>query len=389
MAIPISYNLRNLWVRKATTVMTALGVSLTVAVLLGIAALVGGLRSSLEVTGSPMHLIVKRQGATSELVSVVPQDKFQVVKFMEGIAQLDGEPMVSHEVITVVNLKLRADTTQDANVNVRGVSPMGIKMREGMRLQSGRWFETGKREVIVGRGTNAAREGTSIGDKVEFGRGEWEVVGVFDAGPSAFNSEIWGDGNFITSDLGRGNSRSSVLVRARDEVTLTALKNRMSDDQRLQLEAETEREYYAQQMSSAQPVEMLGMVVAIIMAVGSSFAAMNTMYTAVARRAREIGVLRMLGFSRGSILTSFLIESLLLSLLGGAFGCLLAVLLIHGRQGRIGNFVTFSETTFNFEVTPAILAIGLAFAIIMGVLGGLLPARMAAKSDILSSIRDT
>ena len=178
-------------------------------------------------------------------------------------------------------------------------------------------------------------------------------------------------------------------MRARDEVTLTALKNRMSDDQRLQLEAETEREYYAQQMSSAQPVEMLGMVVAIIMAVGSSFAAMNTMYTAVARRAREIGVLRMLGFSRGSILTSFLIESLLLSLLWGAFGCLLAVLLIHGRQGRIGNFVTFSETTFNFEVTPAILAIGLAFAIIMGVLGGLLPARMAAKSDILSSIRDT
>ena len=226
MAIPISCNLRNLWVRKATTVMTALGISLTVAVLLGISALVGGLRSSLEVTGHPLHLIVKRQGATSELVSIVPQEKFQVVKFMEGIAQLDGEPMVSHEVVTVVNLKLRSDPTQDANVNVRGVSPMGIKMREEIRLQSGRWFETGKREVAVGRGTNAAREGTSIGDKVEFGRGEWEVVGVFDAGQSAFNSEIWGDGNFITSDLGRGNSRSSVLVRARDAVTLAALKNR-------------------------------------------------------------------------------------------------------------------------------------------------------------------
>lgn len=176
-------------------------------------------------------------------------------------------------------------------------------------------------------------------------------------------------------------------MRARDEVTLTALKNKMSDDQRLQLEAETEREYYAQQMSSAQPVEMLGMLVAVIMAIGSSFAAMNTMYTAVARRAREIGVLRMLGFSRGRILTSFLIESLLLSLVGGILGCLL-VLPIHGMQGRIGNFVTFSETTFNFEVTPAIMAAGLAFASILGVLGGLLPARMAAKSDILSSIRD-
>jgi len=387
MAIPISYNLRNLWVRKATTVMPALGISLTVAVLLGIAALVGGLRSSLGVTGHPLHLIVMRQGATSELVSVVQQEKFQVVKFMEGVAQLDGEPMVSHEVITVVNLKLRSDVTQDANVNVRGISPMGIKMPEEIRLQSGRWFETGKREVVVGRGTNAAREGTSIGDKIEFGRVEWEGVGVFDAGASPFNSEIWGDRNFITSDLGRDSARSSVLVRARDEVTLTALKNRMSDDQRLQLEAETEREYYAQQMSSAQPVEMLGMLVAVIMAIGSSFAAMNTMYTAVARRAREIGVLRMLGFSRGSILTSFLIESLLLSLVGGILGCLL-VLPIHGMQGRIGNFVTFSETTFNFEVTPAIMAAALAFASILGVLGGLLPARMAAKSDILSSIRD-
>ena len=188
--------------------MTALGISLTVAVLLGIAALVGGLKSSLAVTGHPLHLIVTRQGATSELVSIVPQEKFQVVKFLEGIAQLNGEPMLSHETITVVSLRLRSDLTQDANVNVRGVSPMGLKMRD-LELTSGRWYESGKREVVVGRGTNAAREGTSIGDKVEFGRGKWEVVGVFDAGKSAFNSEIWGVGNLITSDLGRGSSRSS------------------------------------------------------------------------------------------------------------------------------------------------------------------------------------
>lgn len=386
MKVPLSYNLRNLAVRKTTTVMTALGISLTVAVLLGISALVGGLRSSLAVTGHPLHLIVTRQAATSELVSVVPQEKFQVVKFLEGIEQLDGEPMISHETITVVNLRLRSDLTQDANVNVRGVSPMGLKMRD-MELASGRWFETGKREVIVGRGTHAAREGTSIGDKVEFGRGDWEVVGVFDAGKSAFNSEIWGDGNLITSDLGRGSSRSSVLLRAKDAVALTALKNRMEDDQRIQLEGRTEREYYEAQMSSAQPVELLGMIVAVIMAIGSSFAAMNTMYTAVARRTKEIGVLRMLGFSRGSILSSFLIESLLLSLLGGALGCLL-VMPLNGFQGRIGNFVTFSETTFNFEVTTTIMASGIAFAALMGVLGGFLPARLAAKREILAAIRD-
>ena len=386
MRVPLSYNFRNLAVRKTTTVMTALGISLTVAVLLGISALVGGLKSSLAVTGHPLHLIVTRQGATSELVSIVPQEKFQVVKFLEGIAQLNGEPMLSHETITVVNLRLRSDLTQDANVNVRGVSPMGLKMRD-LELTSGRWYESGKREVVVGRGTNAAREGTSIGDKVEFGRGEWEVVGVFDAGKSAFNSEIWGDGNLVTSDLGRGSSRSSILLRATDEVTLTALKNRMADDQRLQLEGRTEREYYELQMTSAQPVELLGMIVAAIMAIGSSFAAMNTMYTAVARRTKEIGVLRMLGFSRGSILSSFLIESLLLSLLGGALGCLL-VLPLNGFQGRIGNFVTFSETTFNFEVTTTIMASGIAFAAIMGVVGGLLPARMAAKREILDAIRD-
>ena len=345
MKVPLSYNFRNLAVRKTTTVMTALGISLTVAVLLGISALVGGLKSSLAVTGHPLHLIVTRQGATSELVSIVPQEKFQVVKFLEGVAQLNGEPMLSHETITVVNLRLRSDLTQDANVNVRGVSPMGLKMRD-LKLTSGRWYESGKREVVVGRGTNASREGTSIGDKVEFGRGEWEVVGVFDAGKSAFNSEIWGDGNLVTSDLGRGSSRSSILLRATDEVTLTALKNRMADDQRLQLEGRTEREYYESQMTSAQPVELLGMIVAVIMAIGSSFAAMNTMFTAVSRRTKEIGVLRMLGFSRGSILSSFLIESLLLSLLGGALGCLL-VLPLNGFQGRIGNFVTFSETTFN------------------------------------------
>ena len=386
MKVPLSYNFRNLAVRKTTTVMTALGISLTVAVLLGISALVGGLKSSLAVTGHPLHLIVTRQGATSELVSIVPQEKFQVVKFLEGVAQLNGEPMLSHETITVVNLRLRSDLTQDANVNVRGVSPMGLKMRD-LKLTSGRWYESGKREVVVGRGTNASREGTSIGDKVEFGRGEWEVVGVFDAGKSAFNSEIWGDGNLVTSDLGRGSSRSSILLRATDEVTLTALKNRMDDDQRLQLEGRTEREYYESQMTSAQPVELLGMIVAVIMAIGSSFAAMNTMFTAVSRRTKEIGVLRMLGFSRGSILSSFLIESLLLSLLGGALGCLL-VLPLNGFQGRIGNFVTFSETTFNFEVTTTIMASGIAFAAIMGVLGGVLPARMAAKREILGAIRD-
>ena len=385
-AIPLFYNLRNLRVRKTTTAMTALGIALTVAVLLGIWALVTGVRSSLEVTGDPLHLIVMRQGSTSELVSILTDEKFQAIRRLDGVARLDGEPMVSNEVVTVVTLPLRGDATQEGNINLRGISPMGIKMRK-VKIAEGRWFDEGKREVVVGRGLHAIRAGTDIGDKISFGRGDWEVVGIFDAGKSAFNSEVWAPGALATSDLGRGSTRSSILVNAQDEVAAKALVNRISDDQRLLLEAKFERDYYAAQMSSAMPVQVLGIFVAGIMAIGSCFAAMNTMYTAVARRNREIGVLQMLGFSRASILISFMVESLLLSLLGGVIGVLL-VLPLNGLNSRIGNFVTFSETTFQFEVTPLIMAIGIGFAAFMGVLGGVLPARMAARKDVLTSLRD-
>lgn len=385
-AIPFYYNLRNLRVRKTTTAMTALGIALTVAVLLGIWALVTGLRSSLAVTGDPLHLIVMRQGSTSELVSVITDEKFQALRRLEGVARLDDEPLVSNEVVTVVTLPLRGDATQEGNINLRGISPLGIKMRD-VRIVQGRWFEEGKREVVVGRGLHAIRDNTDIGSKIAFGRGDWEVVGIFDAGKSAFNSEVWAPGSLATSDLGRGSTRSSVLVKAQDAVAAQALVNRISSDQRLLLEAKFERDYYAAQMTSALPVQTLGIFVSAIMAIGSCFAAMNTMYTAVARRNREIGVLQMLGFSRGSILVSFVVESLLLSILGGVIGCLL-VLPLNGVESRIGNFVTFSETTFQFEVTAPIMGMGIAFAAFMGVLGGVLPARMAARKDVLASLRD-
>jgi putative ABC transport system permease protein len=385
-SIPLFYNLRNLRVRLTTTLMTALGIALTVAVLLGIWALVTGLRSSLAVTGDPLHLIVMRQGSTSELVSIVTDEKFQALRRLEGIARLDGEPMVSNEVVTVVTLPLRGDATQEGNINLRGIAPMGIQMRD-VRIAEGRWFEEGKREIVVGRGLHAIRAGTDIGETIEFGRGEWEIVGIFDAGKSAFNSEVWAPGTLATSDLGRGSTRSSVLVKAQDPVAAQALLNRISEDQRLLLEAKLERNYYEAQMTSALPVQTLGIFVAAIMAIGSCFAAMNTMYTAVARRNREIGVLQMLGFSRWSILVSFVAESLLISLLGGIIGCLL-VLPLNGVNTRMGNFVTFSETTFQFEVTPIIMAIGIAFAAFMGVLGGVLPARMAARKEVLASLRD-
>ena len=387
MLIPVAYNLRNLLVRKTTTVMTALGIALTVAVMLGIGTLVEGLRSSLAAGGDPLHLIVMRQGATAELVSIVTKGDFDVIKFSPGIAQLDGEPMASHEVISVVNLPLRGDASSKANISVRGLSAMGIKMRHDVELLEGRWFTPGKREMVVGQGVNGKRAGTDIGDRIFYGRDDWEVVGVFAAGQSSSNSEIWVDVNLASSDLGRGGARSSVLVRAEDGAAAAALQNLVADDQRMGLEAERESEYYAKQMASADPIRYLGMFVAVIMAVGSCFAAMNTMFAAVANRAREIGVLRLLGFSRASVLASFMVESMLLSILGGVLGCLL-VLPLNGLQGRIGNFTTFAETIFEFRLTPDYVLGGLLFAATMGILGGLLPAWLASRREVLQSLGD-
>lgn len=387
MLIPITYNVRNLLVRKTTTIMTALGVALTVAVMLGVGTLVEGLRTSLVAGGDPLHLIVMRQGSTAELVSVVSKEDFDVIKFSPGIAKLDGEPMASHEVVSVVNLPLRGDASSEANISVRGLSPMGIKLRHDVELLEGRWFTPGMREMVVGRGVNGKRAGTDIGDKIFYGRGDWEVVGVFSAGQSSFNSEIWIDVNLAGADLGRGSSLSSVLVRADDSAAAVALQNLVADDQRLGLEAERESEYYAKQMVSADPIRYLGMFVAVIMAIGSCFAAMNTMFAAVANRSHEIGVLRLLGFSRTSVLTSFVLESLLLSIMGGLLGCVL-VLPLNGLEGRIGNFMTFAETTFQFRLTLDYVFGGLLFAATMGIMGGLLPAWLAARREVLRSLGD-
>lgn len=387
MAIPLSYNFRNLRVRKATTVMTALGIALTVAVLLGILAMVAGLKSALQSSGNPLQMIVVRKNSASELVSQVAREAISAIRFKQGIQKFpDGEPMVSAEIVTVMNLPRKNDP-EGANVTIRGLSRSGVKMRPEIRMLSGRWFEPGQREVAVGKSVAARFVSASLDHSLHFGRGDWKIVGIFDAGKTAFDSEIWGDLNQIATDFNRSEIMSSALVRAVDPIALQALKTSMADDQRLYLEGKTETEYYAAQTSTARPVEFLGMFVAVTMAIGSSFAAMNTMYAAVARRAREIGTLRILGFSRGSILLSFVFESLLLSLLGGILGIVL-VLPMNGLESGIGNSVTFSETGFDFRITPAIIVVGLSFATVMGILGGLLPARTAARADILAALRE-
>jgi putative ABC transport system permease protein len=225
-----------------------------------------------------------------------------------------------------------------------------------------------------------------MGRQLEFGRGKWTVVGVMDGGRSAANSEIYCDLAQIASDQNRETTLSSVLLRATDDVAMQALMNDLKDDPRLNADAVTEKSYYESQTSSAMPIQALGMFVSAIMAIGSSFAAMNTMYAAVARRSAEIGTLRVLGFSRGGILLSFFIESLVISLIGGVIGCLL-VLPLNNYETAVGSFVTFSEITFDFRITPQIMLTGIVFAAIMGALGGLLPAASAARKEILTALR--
>jgi putative ABC transport system permease protein len=260
-------------------------------------------------------------------------------------------------------------------------------MRHDLKLQEGRWPNAGQREVVVGKSIAKRYPGAQMGKSLRFGKGEWLIVGIMDGGQSAVNSEIFSDLNQVSSDFNRLDALSSILLRATDEATVPALINSLKDDRRLNVDAITEKSYYDAQTASGAPLEFLGIFVSAIMAVGSSFASMNTMYAAVARRAREIGTLRVLGFSRGSILFSFFLESLLLALLGGLLGCLLVLPLNNVTTG-IGSFFTFSEIAFNFRVTPAIMAAGVIFAMFMGCLGGIFPARTAARKEILTALRE-
>jgi ABC-type antimicrobial peptide transport system permease subunit len=241
--------------------------------------------------------------------------------------------------------------------------------------------------VVVGKSIAKRFPGARLGQRVPFGRGEWEVVGVMDGGKSAHNSEIFADLNLAAADFGREQGFSSILMRATDPVTVAALVNDLNNDQRLTVSARTEMDYYESQTKSGLLIEFIGLFVCVIMAVGSGFAAANTMYAAVARRSREIGTLRVLGFSRGSILLSFLAESLLLSMVGGLLGCLLA-LPLDGVTTGMSNFTTFSEVAFDFHISPLIMATGVGFAMLLGALGGFFPALGASRKEILTALRE-
>jgi putative ABC transport system permease protein len=386
MAIPISYNIRNLKLRKGLTIMTALGIALTVTTAVFLMALLAGLQRAFVTSGDSLNVLVMRKGSTAELSGGFDATLFNTLKTLPGIAKDgQGEPIASGEWVVVAVLP-RKDGTGEVNVSVRGMMPAGLTLRPKAKLVEGRWFSPGQREVVVGKSIHDRFSGANLNDNLDFAKGQWKVVGVFDSGGTAYDSEIWGDLNQIAVDFDRQGGLGSAYLRATDAVAADALKNRVSDDQRLKLEGGLETDYYKKQTDSGGAIKYIGIVVAVIMAIGSSFAAMNTMYAAVAYRAREIATLRVIGFSRPSILTSFVLESLLLSLLGAAVGIML-MLPFNGMSTGVGNNVTFSETVFSLHMTLDVVLIAVAFALVMGLLGGFAPAWQAARQEILTALR--
>ena len=366
--------------------MTALGIALTVTTAVFLMALLAGLKKAFMESGDPVNVLVMRKGNTAELSGGFDANLFPTLKTLPGIARdSQGEPVASAEWVVIVVLP-RKDGTGEVNVSVRGLMPAGLTLRPTAKLVEGRWFTPGQREVVVGNSIHNRFSGANVGDNLDFAKGQWKVVGVFDSGGTAYDSEIWGDVNQIAAEFDRQGAYASVYLRATDPVAADALKHRVSDDQRLKLDGTLETEYYAKQTSSGGAIRFIGTFVAIIMAVGSSFAAMNTMYAAVAYRSREIATLRIIGFSRPSILTSFVLEALMLSLLGAIVGIVL-ILPFNGMSTGIGNSLTFSETVFSLHLTWAVTLAAVGFALIMGLLGGIAPAWHAARQDILTSLR--
>jgi putative ABC transport system permease protein len=387
MAIPISYNVRNLRLRKGLTIMTALGIALTVTTAIFLMALLAGLARAFVTTGDPLNVLVLRKGSEAELSGGFDATNFPTLKNLPGIAKdSHGEPLASGEWVVVIVLP-RKDGTGEVNVTVRGMMADGLELRPSVKLVEGHWFTPGQREVVVSESIHKRFSQANVGDTIQFGKGPWKVVGIFDAGGSAYESEIWGDVNQMASDFDRQGGFSSAYLRATDPVAAAALKNRVSDDQRLKLDGMLEPDYYAKQTRSGTPIKIIGWVVAIIMAIGSSFAAMNTMYAAVAYRSREIATLRVIGFSRPSILTSFVFESVMLSLLGALVGIIL-MLPFNGMTTGTSNAVTFSEVVFSLRMTPGVIGAAIVFAVIMGLLGGTAPAWHAARQNILTALRD-
>ena len=388
MAIPLIYNIRSVRARWTSAVVAILGVAGTVGVFIAMLALARGFKATLVSSGSPDNAIVSRAGSSSEMDSAITLTQERVIEDTVGVARGKDGPLASPEVVVVVAFPLRSTGT-DANVEVRGVSPKVLEVRPSVKMMAGRFFQPGLNELVVGRNVAHEYVGLDLGDSIRFGGATWTVVGVFDAGGSAFDSEVWCDSRVLNQTFKRPEDIfQSVTVHLTSPDALNSFKDALTSDPRLNVKVEREIDYYDKQSRALTTlIEILGGIVALVMGIGAVFGALNTMYSAITERSREIATMRALGFGAGSVVTSFIFEALFIAFIGGALGCL-AVLPLNGFTTGAMNFQTFSHVAFAFRVTPALLGIGVVFALFMGFVGGVPPAIRAAIRPIAASLRE-
>ncbi len=389
MAIPIVYNLRSVRARWTSAIVAVLGIAGTVGVFVAMLSLARGFKATLVSSGSADNAIVMRAGATSEMTGGVGIDTVKILQDAPGIARgPDGQPLVTAEVVLVAPIPL-ISTGTDANVQVRGVSKNVMEIRNKVKIVQGRMFQPGIDEVVVGKNANISYQGLTAGNTISLGNVRWKVVGVFDAGGSSFDSEIWADAHLLGPAYNRPDTFfQSVTVHLVSPQALQQFKDAVVSDPRVNVDVSREIDYYSKQSTRLTTlITVLGGLIASIMAIGAIFGALNTMYSAVAERGREIATMRALGFGGPSVVISFVIEALLIAFVGGVLGCLV-VLPLNGLTTGAMNLQTFSHLAFAFKITPELLVKGVIFALVMGFVGGLLPAVRAARRPVAQALRE-
>jgi putative ABC transport system permease protein len=387
-SVPISYNFRSVRARWTSTIVAVLGIAGTVGVFVAMLSLARGFRATLVASGSPGNALVMRAGATSEMMGGITLDSVKVVEDAPGVAHDSSGPLVTQEVVGVIPFPL-ISTGTDANVQVRGVSANVLHIRSFAKIIQGRMFEPGVSELVAGKNASRTYAGLTVGNRVNFAGGQWLVVGIFDAGGSSFDSEVWCDSRILAQVLKRPeNIFQSATVHLESPDSFQQFKDAVTSDPRMNVDVMREVDYYAKQSTTmTRLITVLGGLVAAIMAIGAVFGALNTMYSAVAERGREIATMRALGFSSWNVVLSFLFEALLISFVAGLVGCL-AVLPLNGLTTNTMNFQTFSNVAFAFKITFDLLLMGVLFGLVMGVMGGMLPAIRAAVRPVAVALRE-
>jgi putative ABC transport system permease protein len=385
-AIPFSYVARNLWVRRVTTLLTAVGMALVIFVFTVVLMMSEGIRATLVATGQPDNILVLRKGAGAEINSGISRDQAAIIESLPGIAtNKEGKALISKEPVVLNNLPKRSNG-KPSNVTLRGTSVLGLELRPQVKMIEGRMFRPGTSEIVAGRSISQGFRGTGLGETLHFAQRDWVVVGIFDSGKTGFDSEIWGDNEQMMAAF-RRNAYSTIVFRLNDASATSSLQAAITNDPRLQIDAKPEIQFYAEQSEAlATFIRILGLSLSVIFSIGAIVGAMITMFAAVAQRIGEIGTLRALGFRRSAVLVAFLSESLLLSLVGGVIG-LFAASWMQAVDISTTNFQTFSELAFQFKLNGEIIFKTLMFSLIMGFIGGFIPAWRASRMKIVDCLR--